>query len=217
MSPSAKVDERELVAAVLRKDRKATAEFVALYADTVYAYVRHRLLPRMDLVDDLVQDVFLAAWAALPSYRGDSPVRFWLAGIARHRVEDYYRSRLRERLPHDAEAEDPADPAPELRLEEALDQERRCRKTKEVLETLPEIYSIALLWRYWEKRSAREMAALAGRTEKSIERILARARAEFLLPARANFRNLVFHAFEKTPRLAAERPARRRDHHEFGE
>ena len=44
---------------------------------------------------------------------------------------------------------------------------------------LPEVYSIALLWRYWEKRSAREMALATGRTEKSIERILARARALF--------------------------------------
>jgi DNA-directed RNA polymerase specialized sigma24 family protein len=52
--------ERELVGAVLRKDRKATARFVAEYTDGVYAYVRHRLAPRADLVDDLVQDVFLA-------------------------------------------------------------------------------------------------------------------------------------------------------------
>jgi len=34
--------ERELVAGVLRKDRKATAWFVSEYADCLYAYVRHR-------------------------------------------------------------------------------------------------------------------------------------------------------------------------------
>src|SRR5713226_9211919 len=103
MTPSAKVDEQDLIAAVLRKDRKASAEFVALYADAVYSYVRHRLLPRTDLVDDLVQDVFLAAWESLPSFRGDSPVHSWLMGIARHRVEDYYRRRLRDPLPHEAD------------------------------------------------------------------------------------------------------------------
>lgn len=153
-----------------------------LHADAVYSYVRYRLLPRRDLVDDLVQDVFLSAWENLQSYRGDSPVRAWLLGIARHRVEDFYRSRLREPLPPDDDAgdlADLADPAPDLRLDEALDQERLSRKTSEVLESLPEIYGIALLWRYWEKRSTKEMAELSGRSEKSIERILARSRALF--------------------------------------
>jgi RNA polymerase sigma-70 factor (ECF subfamily) len=176
MGLSTKGDERELIAAVLCRDRKASAEFVAQHADAVYSYVRHRLLPRADLVDDLVQDVFLAAWESLPSFRGDSSVRSWLMGIARHRVEDYYRSCLREPLPEDVEA---VEPASELRLEEAVDRERMCRKMREVLASLPEIYSIALLWRYWEKRSAQEMAAATGRSEKAIERILARARALF--------------------------------------
>lgn len=53
--------DRELVAEVLAKDRKATAEFVARYADHVYGYVRRRLIPHTDLVDDLVQEIFLAA------------------------------------------------------------------------------------------------------------------------------------------------------------
>jgi DNA-directed RNA polymerase specialized sigma24 family protein len=48
-----------------------------------------------------------------------------------------------------------------------------------VLEHLPDAYRAALMWRYWEKRSAREMAAMSGRTEKSIERLLARARQQF--------------------------------------
>ena len=149
---------------------------MSLHSDAVYSYVRHRLLPRTDLVDDLVQDVFLAAWESLPSFRADSPVRSWLLGIARHRVEDYYRSRLRDPLPQEDEAEELA---VELRLEEALDHQELCRKTREVLKSLPEIYSIVLLWRYWERRSAREMAAETGRSEKAIERILARARGLF--------------------------------------
>jgi DNA-directed RNA polymerase specialized sigma24 family protein len=36
-----------------------------------------------------------------------------------------------------------------------------------------------LLWRYLENRSVREMAQLAGKTEKAIERLLARAREQF--------------------------------------
>jgi len=57
--------DQDLVAAVLAKDRKATAEFVARYADGIYGYVRARLAPRYEFVDDLVQEVFLAAWQSL--------------------------------------------------------------------------------------------------------------------------------------------------------
>jgi DNA-directed RNA polymerase specialized sigma24 family protein len=44
---------------------------------------------------------------------------------------------------------------------------------------LPESYSLVLLWRYWEGRSAREMASATGKTEKAVERLLARARTRF--------------------------------------
>jgi hypothetical protein len=60
-SSATSVDDAALVAAVLRKDRKATAEFVARFADNVYAYVRALLAPRQDQIEDLVQEVFLSA------------------------------------------------------------------------------------------------------------------------------------------------------------
>ncbi len=88
--PQERLDrDRQLVDAILRKDRKAAAEFVDVYADALYTYLRGRLTPRIDLVDDLVQDVFVAALGSLPRYAGQSSLRAWLLGIARHKVEDY--------------------------------------------------------------------------------------------------------------------------------
>ncbi len=75
-----------LAQAVLGRDRKATAEWVNRFSGPLYAYVRRRLLPRTDLVDDVVQEVFAAAWQYLPGYRGKSPMGAWLMGIARHKV-----------------------------------------------------------------------------------------------------------------------------------
>ena len=174
-------DDATLVNAVLRKDRKATAEFVALHADAVHSYVRQRLIPRGDLVDDLVQEVFLAAWESLSRFRGESSLRSWLLGIARHKVEDYYRARLRdpEALPDGEEGSAAESLLVEAQLDEFLDRERLHARTRQVLETLPEKYGLVLLWRYWEKRSALEMAEKTGKTEKAIERLLARAREQF--------------------------------------
>ena len=172
-------DDALLVAAVLRKDRKATAEFVSRYADPLYRYVRSRLSPRGDLVEDVVQDVFLAAWQHLAGYRGDSSLQSWLLGIARHKVEDHYRSVLRSADSLSESDEETLPDTGDLGIEERLDRKRMQEKTQRVMAGLSPDYRVALLWRYWEKRSAREMAVETGRSEKAIERLLARARAQF--------------------------------------
>jgi len=173
------LSDQELVAEVLRKDRKATAEFVDRYADHVYGYVRRRLIPRADLADDLAQEVFLAAWESLDKFRGDAPLRSWLLGIARHKVEDHYRKRLREIQLEDEEENLESEPERVHDLEEALAKRQIGQRTQEILATLPETYSVVLLWRYWESRSLRDIAAQIGKTEKGVERLLARARQQF--------------------------------------
>jgi RNA polymerase sigma-70 factor, ECF subfamily len=171
--------ERELVAAILQKDRKATARFVAEYADAVYSYVRHRLAPRADLVDDIVQDVFLAALGGLSGFLGNAPLRSWLLGIARHKVEGYYRQRLRE--PESFEdGRNHTEPVIDgMLIDDRIDRERLEARTQQVLRRLPEPYALALMWRYWESRSVRDIAEATGKTEKAIERLLARSRARF--------------------------------------
>jgi RNA polymerase sigma-70 factor, ECF subfamily len=173
------LSDRELVAKVLRKDRKATAEFVERCADPVYAYVRRRLIPNTDLVEDLVQEIFLAAWEGLDTFRGEASLRSWMLGIARHKVEDHYRRRLRE-LPFEEEGEVArGEPASSDDLEQSLATHQAGLKTRDILAQLPEIYGVILLWRYWEKRSLRQIAAQTERTEKAVERLLARARQQF--------------------------------------
>jgi RNA polymerase sigma-70 factor (ECF subfamily) len=171
--------DAQLVLEVLRKDRKATAEFVNRHADHVYGYVRRRLIPHTEFVDDLVQEVFLAAWENLAKFRGESSLRSWLLGIARHKVEDYYRKCLREvEVPGEEEGPGP-EPLDPYNVQEAIEQQQAAKKTEEVLASLPEACAIVLRWRYWEKRGLREIAQETGRTEKAIERLLARAREQF--------------------------------------
>jgi RNA polymerase sigma factor (sigma-70 family) len=171
-------DEARLVAALLQRDRKAAAEFVARYSDSVYGYLRRRLVPRLDLVDDLVQEVFLAALDGLRTYRAASTLQAWLMGIARHKVEAHYRSRMR--APESLDGNPDAGPADEtMAVDDALARGQQADRARRVLAQLPEIYAIVLSWRYWENRSVREIAGATGRTEKAVERLLARARTRF--------------------------------------
>ena len=101
-------------------------------------------------------------------------------GIARHKVEDYYRTQIRQmRSLSDVEDDSAVTPMLYPHFDETIDRARLEQKTRRILAGLPEPYGLILLWRYWEKRSAREMAEGTGKTEKAIERLLARARSQF--------------------------------------
>jgi RNA polymerase sigma-70 factor (ECF subfamily) len=167
--------DSELVAAVLRKDRKATAEFVARFGGAVHAYLARRLMPRHDLVEDTFQQVFLEAWQGLGSFRGGSAVKTWLLGIARHKIQDHYRRRLRE-YQFDEDSPEPAH-GDDLAL--TFERNESAQLVWQVLASLEEEARLLLLWRYWEGWSAAAMAQETGKTEKAVERALARAREQF--------------------------------------
>ncbi len=175
---SATNTETRLISDVLAKDRKATAEFVSRCTDWIYPFVRRRLVPRTELVEDLMQEILLAAWQALPGFRAEADLRSWVLGIARHKLEDYYRKRIRE-----YELAEESDPEVDLAvmpiLEQQIDSAAQQEQVQKTLSALPEPYALVLLWRYRDEKSAREMAELTGKTEKAIERLLARARENF--------------------------------------
>jgi RNA polymerase sigma-70 factor (ECF subfamily) len=81
--------------------REPSASFEALVADE-HAYVVRlvgRLLGWRSDVDDLVQEVFVAAFCAWPKFRGDCAARTWLTRIAVNKCRSFARRRwLREKL-----------------------------------------------------------------------------------------------------------------------
>lgn len=165
-----------LAAAVRDKDRKATAELVERYADVVYSYVSHRLFPNTAQAEDVAQEVFLAALQNIGSFTGKAPMHAWLLGIARHKVDDHYRLVLREARFDDVGT---LDLESDHDVAEIVDRDTMRKRTIGTLGQLREEYRVLLRWRYWEYKSTAEIAELTGRSEKSIERGLARARAEF--------------------------------------
>lgn len=174
--PAARRDE-QLVSAVLRKDRKATAEFVGRCSDWIYPFVCVRLSPFRDVVEDLMQEILISAWRGLSSFRAEAGLRAWVLGIARHKVEDFYRRRIREAA---AQEDDVAEePAISFSIEEHMDAAASRERVQEIMTRMPEAYGLALMWRYRDDKSLREMAELTGKTEKAIERLLARARETF--------------------------------------
>jgi RNA polymerase sigma-70 factor, ECF subfamily len=174
--PAARQDD-QLVSAVLRKDRKATAEFVGRCSDWIYPFLSVRLSPRKDVIEDLMQDILISAWRSLSTFRAEAGLRAWILGIARHKVEDYYRRRIREAASQEDDLSE--EPATGFSIEDQMDAAANRERVQQIIGGLPDAYALALTWRYRDGKSLREIAELTGKTEKAIERLLARARAAF--------------------------------------
>jgi RNA polymerase sigma-70 factor (ECF subfamily) len=90
------VDELTGLALAARDgDRLALAAFVRQTQPQVWRLCAH--LAGRDVADDVAQDTYLRAIAALPAFRGDSSATTWLLSIARRAAADSIRRTVRRR------------------------------------------------------------------------------------------------------------------------
>jgi len=82
--------ESRRVRLAIQGDRSAFDELFALHEPEIRRYVSKRIV--LESVDDVLQDIWLAAWAALPSFDQRSRFKTWLYGICLHKIRDHYRS-----------------------------------------------------------------------------------------------------------------------------
>ncbi|MEZ4385259.1 MAG: sigma-70 family RNA polymerase sigma factor [Nannocystaceae bacterium] len=75
-------------------DREAQSEIFAEYRERVARQIL-RMTGDPAIVDDLVQEVFLSAFLALPGFRGDAQLTTWLYTITRNKVRSWWESRRR--------------------------------------------------------------------------------------------------------------------------
>lgn len=80
------------------------------HKDRVAAQIQ-RMTGDPTVVDDLLQDVFIAAFANLRGFRGDSQIRTWLYRIATNKVRNWWDSTRRRRRREHRAGELPIEPA----------------------------------------------------------------------------------------------------------
>lgn len=84
-----------VIAEVLQGNRDAFRSLVEAYALPLRSYLASQVY-RLDDVDDLAQEVFIAAYRALPRFHLDEDFGAWLRGIARNEVLMYFRRSARQ-------------------------------------------------------------------------------------------------------------------------
>lgn len=120
---------------------------------------------------DLMQDVLIAIWRALPRFRGASSEKTFVFRIAQNRASTFVaRQRNHEPLSSGTAIADPR-PGPD----ESLDEARRRERLARAVRMLPESQRNAVLLRL-EGFSIGEIAALQGTSEANVSVRLTRGR-----------------------------------------
>ena len=83
---------------VARGRTEAFGRIVRDYALPLRSYLASQVC-RLDDVDDLAQEVFLAALGSLATFRRGDDFGAWLRGIARNKLLVYFRSQARRSRP----------------------------------------------------------------------------------------------------------------------
>src|SRR5436305_10270675 len=103
-------DELTLLRRVATKDRKAFEALYHLYYRRLFGYLL-KLTRRVDLVEEVLNDVMLAIWKGAASFDGRSRPSTWIFGIAYHKVLKPLARRTEEQgNPEDPEPVDHEEP-----------------------------------------------------------------------------------------------------------
>ncbi len=124
------VTEAHLLRGVAAGDEGAFNELYRLYSAPIYTYLLH-LIHEPAEAEDLLQEVFVAAWKQAAYFRGQAKVKTWLLQIAHNQAVSWLRRNSCEQvtldgLPEETTAANPLDQVAELwragQLRSALDQ-----------------------------------------------------------------------------------------------
>ena len=145
--------DSELVKAARLGDHRSFDSLYARYSRMVHGILLSRV-PSSE-AEDLVQDVFFAAWRRLATLRDSNAFGGWLAMIARNRAADYHReARPTLALPDELASSNP----PHLEAASVL----------ETIRSLPEAYRETMILRLVEGMTGPEIAVQTGLTPDSV-------------------------------------------------
>ncbi|MCH2055414.1 MAG: sigma-70 family RNA polymerase sigma factor [Thalassotalea sp.] len=82
--------DETLIKQALQGKKNAWMNLVKRYEKGIYNYA-YRMVNNPEDAKDLMQDIFIAVFNSLSSFRGDSPFKGWLFRIAHYRCIEFYR------------------------------------------------------------------------------------------------------------------------------
>lgn len=145
--------QKDLKSAATR--RRAFEEIVCEYTEPLYMQIR-RMVRFHDDADDVLQNTFMKAWAALDSFRGECRISTWLYRIA---INESLRflARQKEML---SLSEAMPDVEKTLESDPYFDGDEAALLLQKALETLPEKQRIVFNMKYFDEMKYEEMSEI---------------------------------------------------------
>ena len=155
-------------------DREAFGALVEQYRDNVYR-LAYRMCGNAYDADEAAQEAFVAAWRALPNFRGDAKFSTWLYRLTTNAAIDVMRREKRHKAVGDGEMVEVADDtdSPQETVERTEQQEA----VQKALATLSDEYREVLLLRYMEELDYAEIAEVLKLPSGTVKSRINRAKA----------------------------------------
>ena len=155
-------------------DREAFGALVEQYRDNVYR-LAYRMCGNAYDADEAAQEAFVAAWRALPNFRGDAKFSTWLYRLTTNAAIDVMRREKRHQTVGDGEMMDLADDADSP--QETVERTEQQEAVQKALATLSEEYREVLLLRYMEELDYAEIAEVLQLPSGTVKSRINRAKA----------------------------------------
>ena len=168
------MNELLLISRARGGDREAFGALVEQYRDNVYR-LAYRMCGNAYDADEAAQEAFVAAWRALPNFRGDAKFSTWLYRLTTNAAIDVMRREKRHQTVGDGEMIEVADDADSP--QETVERTEQQEAVQEALATLSEEYREVLLLRYMEELDYAEIAEVLQLPSGTVKSRINRAKA----------------------------------------
>lgn len=143
----------------------------------VYSFIYSRVAANKEVTEDIVQETFLSAFKGETKFKGISSYKTWLCGIARNKILNYYRDSIKNDKLSYIDELDCMENTVDVEMSVINDESRKI--VLNTLNNIKPVYSCALILKYMDEYSVKEIAEFLCKTPKSIDGILQRAKVSF--------------------------------------
>ena len=169
MTSYSEISDEHLIQQFVQGDLQAFDSLYNRHIKAVYKRVRY-VIPDTD-VEDVTQEVFIAALNSLPSFRGQARFSTWLRTLTNNKVAEYYRKRSRKKETMQVDlvhAERRGDHSKASNFEDRI-------ALRSALNKLPEQYREVILLRFAEGMQFNEIAELLEQNPEATKSLFRRA------------------------------------------
>ena len=170
------IDLDSLIRQIKLGNTQVYREIIREYAPAVRSFLASRLFAK-DMIEDLAQETFIAAFESIGRFDGEQNFRQWLLGIASNKLKMYFRSNKIRKSAYEKILDiiqNRKETLEEPEIEDAKHQQNQ--KLHSCLEAIPERTRTLLKAHYFQNLQIKQIAELQKTSEDAISSLLYRTK-----------------------------------------